>query len=176
MAFLVLVSTSEVNTLYNISVSGVQISGLLMSLDCNSMRLVSPAFRVTFFLKVCKSFPSGANSSFLASKVYGSGFTLVHDWYNHHRTCECGENLRVSGVQISGLLMSLDCNSMRLVSPAFRVTFFLKVCKSFPSGANSSFLASKVYGSGFTLVHDWYNHHRTCECGENLLESSSMTK
>jgi hypothetical protein len=52
----------------------------------------------------------------------------------------------------------------------------LKVCKSFPSGANSSFLTSKADGSGFTLGHDWYNHHRTCECGENLLESSSMTK
>lgn len=87
------VSTSEVTTLYNISVSGVQSSELLMSLDCNSMRLVSPAFRVTFFLKVCKSFPSGANSSFLTSKVDGSGFTLGHDWYNHHRTCECGEKL-----------------------------------------------------------------------------------
>ena len=81
------------STLYNISVSGVQSSELLMSLDCNSMRLVSPAFRVTFFLKVCKSFPSGANSSFLTSKVDGSGFTLGHDWYNHHRTCECGEKL-----------------------------------------------------------------------------------
>ena len=33
-----------------------------------------------FFLKVCKSFPSGANSSFLTSKVDGSGFTLDHDW------------------------------------------------------------------------------------------------
>lgn len=50
------VSTSEVTTLYNISVSGVQSSELLMSLDCNSMRLVSPAFRVTFSWKFARVF------------------------------------------------------------------------------------------------------------------------